>query len=46
MMDNVLALNVGSSSIRFAVYRTGPTSTRRLHGKVDRVGSPGTTLKR
>lgn len=43
-MDNVLALNVGSSSIRFAVYRTGPTLTRRLHGKVDRVGSLGTTL--
>jgi len=43
-MPSVLALNVGSSSIRFAVYQTGDPPTRRLHGKIDRVGSAGTTL--
>ena len=37
-------MNVGSSSIRFAVYQMGDPPTRGLHGKVDRVGSPGTTL--
>ena len=41
---NVLPMNVGSSSIRFAAYQMGHASKRRLHGKVDRVGSPGTTL--
>ncbi|CAN5914299.1 acetate/propionate family kinase [soil metagenome] len=40
----VLAMNVGSSSIRFSAYRTGPTPTRQWHGKVDRVGTLGTTL--
>ena len=43
-LSSVLTLNGGSSSIRFAVYQTGDPPTRRLHGKVDRVGSPGTTL--
>ncbi len=41
---SVLALNGGSSSIKFALYEAGDPPTRRLHGKVDRVGSPGTTL--
>jgi acetate kinase len=40
----ILAMNVGSSSIRFAVYETGHPPKRRLTGKVDRVGSRGTTL--
>lgn len=40
----ILAMNVGSSSIRFAAYRTGPAPTRQLHGKIDRVGTLGTTL--
>ncbi|MDQ2668135.1 MAG: acetate/propionate family kinase, partial [Gemmatimonadota bacterium] len=40
----VLALNVGSSSIRFSAYQSGPTPTLQLHGKVDRVGTPDTTL--
>ncbi len=39
-----LAMNVGSSSIRFSAYQTGDPPKRRLYGKVDRVGSPGTTL--
>lgn len=40
----VLAMNVGSSSIRFSAYQPGHPPAPRLHGKVDRVGLPGTTL--
>ena len=40
----VLALNGGSSSIKFAVYGLGDTSERVLHGHLDRIGLPGTTL--
>ncbi|MDP2136915.1 MAG: hypothetical protein Q8J74_03595, partial [Candidatus Didemnitutus sp.] len=40
----VLTLNGGSSSIRFAVYETGPVLRLRLAGKVDRIGSRGTNL--
>ena len=40
----VLALNSGSSSIKFAVYELGETSERSLHGHLDRIGLPGTAL--
>ena len=40
----ILTINGGSSSIRFAVYRTGETLRRRLEGKIDRVGLSGTNL--
>ena len=40
----VLAMNGGSSTIRFALYRMGDSPQRRLHGKVDRIGLRGTTL--
>lgn len=40
----ILAVNGGSSSIKFALYRTGAALERRLHGKVDRIGLTGTTL--
>lgn len=40
----VLAMNVGSSSIRFSAYQAEQPWMRQLHGKVDRVGSLGTTL--
>ncbi len=40
----VLAINGGSSSIRFAVYDGGDSLRRLLAGKVDRVGFSGTTL--
>lgn len=40
----VLAVNGGSSSIRFAVYDAGAPLRRLLVGKVDRVGLSGTTL--
>jgi len=40
----VLALNGGSSSIKFAVYQIGESPLRMLHGKVDRIGMRGTTF--
>ena len=40
----VLAINAGSSSIRFALYDAGKTSARRLRGKIERIGLPDTTL--
>lgn len=40
----VLTINGGSSSIKFAVFETGATITRRLHGKIDRIGGRETTL--
>ena len=40
----VLAMNGGSSSIKFALYRMGDSPQRRLHGKVDRIGLRDTTL--
>jgi acetate kinase len=42
--SNLLALNGGSSSIRFAVYSTALPMRRLLDGKVDRIGLPGTML--
>ncbi len=43
-LSHVLTINAGSSSIRFAVYEAGKTPRRLLGGKVDRIGSSGTTL--
>jgi acetate kinase len=40
----LLAINGGSSSIRFAVYDADAALRRRLDGKIDRIGSSGTTL--
>ena len=37
----VLALNGGSSSIKFAVHDLGETSERGLHGHLDRSGPAG-----
>ena len=41
---SVLAMNRGSSSIKFAVYQTRPQLKMSLVGKVDRVGLDVTTL--
>ena len=41
--QSILAINGGSSSIRFALFGTD-TTARRLHGKIQRIGSPGTEL--
>lgn len=37
----ILSLNVGSASLKFAVYRIGPTEERVLTGNLDRVGLHG-----
>ncbi len=40
----VLAINSGSSSIKFALYRMDGSLERILYGKVDRIGLNGTNL--
>ena len=40
----VLAINAGSSSIKFALYDTTEPTRRRLRGKIDRIGLPDTVL--
>jgi acetate kinase len=40
----VLAINGGSSSIKFAMYQIGESLEQRLYGKVDRIGLSGTNL--
>ena len=40
----VLAINGGSSSIKFALYNADADMTRRLYGKIDRIGLPKATL--
>ena len=40
----VLAINGGSSSIKFVLYQTSELLERRLSGKIDRIGLPGTNL--
>jgi acetate kinase len=41
----VLAINGGSSSIRFSVYEANEALVRICHGKVDRIGLSGTVLQ-
>jgi acetate kinase len=41
---SVLAINAGSSSIKFAVYQAGRRLTATLRGQLDRIGLEGTTL--
>ena len=40
----VLAVNAGSSSIKFALYDATEPLRRRSRGKIERIGLPGTTL--
>ncbi len=40
----ILAINGGSSSIKFALYEVGSSLDRVLHGKVDRIGASATEL--
>jgi len=40
----ILTINGGSSSIKFALYRTDELLKRWLYGKVDRIGLPGTNM--
>jgi len=42
--QGILAINGGSSSIKFALYRAGEPLKQTLLGKIDRIGLPGTNL--
>ncbi len=41
---NILVINGGSSSIKFALYQLGISPEKKLFGTVDRIGLPGTKL--
>ena len=41
---NILTINGGSSSIKFALYEAVKPLKRGLHGTVDRIGLSGTNL--
>jgi acetate kinase len=43
-IPQILTINGGSSSIKFALYPTGEPLKRGLYGKVDRIGLSGTNL--
>jgi acetate kinase len=43
-LTTVLAVNSGSSSIKFALYRYHESLVRSLHGKIDRIGLDGAEL--
>src|ERR1035437_6887075 len=43
-LSNVLTINGGSSSIKFALYRTNEPLTRILYGNIDRIGVPDSKL--
>lgn len=44
-MPHVLALNGGSSSIKFALFETDGDLKRQVSGKVERIGSPKTEIE-
>ncbi len=44
MATTILTLNGGSSSIKFALYETGASLERTLHGMVDRIGKRDASL--
>ncbi len=41
---SILAINGGSSSIKFALYQIGKSPIKSFNGSVDRIGLPGTNL--
>ncbi|MBO0930304.1 acetate/propionate family kinase [Fibrella aquatilis] len=41
---HILSLNGGSSSIKFAIFRVADTLVRELHGQIDRIGMPGSSM--
>ncbi len=41
---SILAINGGSSTLKFALFRAGVTPVRELSGSIDRIGSPEGTL--
>jgi acetate kinase len=43
-LDQILTVNGGSASIKFALFEAGPTLRRIMAGSIDRIGLPGTTM--
>ena len=43
-MSAVLAVNAGSSSLKFALHGVSASLPRLLSGKIERIGSPGAKL--
>ena len=43
-MPIVLAVNAGSSSLKFAAFSPGDPPVRRIAGSIDRIGQPAATL--
>src|SRR5689334_22093634 len=43
-MQSIVTVNGGSSSIKFASYQVREPLTRRVYGKLDRIGLSGTNL--
>lgn len=41
----ILAINGGSSSIKFALFETGDALSRVLEGAIERIGQPGATFR-
>jgi acetate kinase len=41
----ILAINGGSSSVKFALFETGAPLRRILGGGIDRIGKPGAALR-
>ncbi|CAN5511912.1 acetate/propionate family kinase [soil metagenome] len=44
MYRQILTINGGSSSIKFALYECGESLRQKLSGKIDRIGLSGTSL--
>jgi len=44
METHILTINGGSSSIKFALYSGDGSFLRSLHGKIERIGLPGSVL--
>jgi acetate kinase len=42
---NILTINAGSSSIKFALFEQSANLVRRLYGEIERIGLDGTYLK-
>jgi len=43
-VGSILAINGGSSTLKFALFRVGVTPVRELSGSIDRMGSPEGTI--
>ena len=43
-MPNILTINAGSSSIRFAFFAAGRRAVRKLEGKLERIGGAGANM--